>query len=162
MATVIVCFDFGAQENKVCCCFLFSPSICHEVMGLDAMILVFWMLSFKPVFSLSSFTFIKRLFSFFSLYAIRVVLSAYWRLLIFLLAILIPACDLSSLAFHMMYSACKLNRLSEDLHWCERSLQSPTTIVLLSISPFRSVNNCFIHLSSYVKCIYNTSCMFSW
>ena len=25
-----------------------SPSICHEVMGPDAMILVFWMLSFKP------------------------------------------------------------------------------------------------------------------
>ena len=40
-----------------------SPSICHEVMGLDDMILVFWMLSFKPTFSLSSFTFIKRLFS---------------------------------------------------------------------------------------------------
>ena len=40
-----------------------SPSISHEVMGLDAMILVFWMLSFKPTFSLSSFTFIKRLFS---------------------------------------------------------------------------------------------------
>ena len=40
-----------------------SPSICHEVMGLDAMIFVFWMLSFKPIFSLSSFTFIKRLFS---------------------------------------------------------------------------------------------------
>ena len=32
-----------------------SPSICHEVMGSDAMILVFWMLSFKPAFSLSSF-----------------------------------------------------------------------------------------------------------
>ena len=30
-----------------------SPSICHEVMGQDAMILVFWMLSFKPTFSLS-------------------------------------------------------------------------------------------------------------
>ena len=40
-----------------------SPSICHKVMGLDAMILVFGMLSFKPTFSLSSFTFIKRLFS---------------------------------------------------------------------------------------------------
>ena len=26
-----------------------SPSICHEMMGLDAMILVFWMLSFKPL-----------------------------------------------------------------------------------------------------------------
>ena len=41
-----------------------SSSICHEVMGPDAMILVFWMLSLKPTFSLSSFTFIKRIFSF--------------------------------------------------------------------------------------------------
>ena len=48
-----------------------SPSISHEVMGPDAMILVFWMLSFKPTFSLSSFTFIKRLFSSSSLSAIR-------------------------------------------------------------------------------------------
>ena len=38
-----------------------SPSISHEVKGPDAMILVFWMLSFKPTFSLSTFTFIKRL-----------------------------------------------------------------------------------------------------
>ena len=50
-----------------------SPSICHEVMGLHAKIFVFWMLSFKPTFSLSSFTLIKRLFSYFSLSAIRVV-----------------------------------------------------------------------------------------
>ena len=49
-----------------------SPQTCHEVMGLDAIILVFWMLSFKPTFSLSSFTFIKRLLSS-SLSAIRVV-----------------------------------------------------------------------------------------
>ena len=54
-----------------------SPSISHEVMGPDAMILVFWMLSFQPTFSLSSFTFIKRLFSSSSLSAIRVVSSAY-------------------------------------------------------------------------------------
>ena len=60
-----------------------SPSICHEVIELDAMILVFWMLSFKATFSLSSFTFIKRLFSS-SLSAIRVVSSPYLRLLIFL------------------------------------------------------------------------------
>ena len=32
---------------------IISPSICHEVMGPDATILVFWMLSFKPAFSLS-------------------------------------------------------------------------------------------------------------
>ena len=40
-----------------------SPSICHEVMGPDAIILVFWILSFKLTFSLSSFTFIKSFFS---------------------------------------------------------------------------------------------------
>ena len=82
-----------------------SPSICHEVMGPDAMILVFWMLSFKSTFSLSSFTFIKRLFSSSSLSVIRVVSSAYLRLLIFLLAILILSCASSSPAFLMMYSA---------------------------------------------------------
>ena len=81
-----------------------SPSICHEVMGPDAMILVFCLLSFKPAFSLSSFTFIKRLFSSSLLSAIRVVSSAYLRLLIFLPAILIPACASSSPAFCMMYS----------------------------------------------------------
>ena len=82
-----------------------SPPISHEVMGPDAMILVFWMLSFKPTFSLSSFTFIKRLFSSSSLSAIKVVSSAYLRLLIFLPAILIPACASSSPAFLMIYSA---------------------------------------------------------
>ena len=68
------------------------PSICHQVMRLDAMIFAFWMLSCKLAFSLSSFTFIKRLFSSSSLSAIRVVSSAYLRLLIFPPAILIPAC----------------------------------------------------------------------
>ena len=53
-----------------------SPSISHEVMGPDAMILVFWMLSFKPTSSLFYFTFIKRLFSSSSLSAITVVSSA--------------------------------------------------------------------------------------
>ena len=61
-----------------------SPSICHEVMGLDAMIFIFWMLNFKPAFSLSSFTFIKRLLSSSSLSTIMVVSSAYLRLLIFI------------------------------------------------------------------------------
>ena len=65
-------------------------------MGPDVIILVFWMLSFKPTFSLSSFTFIKRRFSSSSLSAIRVVSSAYLSLLIFLPAILIPACASSA------------------------------------------------------------------
>ena len=41
----------------------FSPCICHEGIGPDAMIFLFWMLDFKPAFPLSYFTFIKRLFS---------------------------------------------------------------------------------------------------
>ena len=60
------------------------------------------MLSFKPTFSLSSH-FIRRLFSSSSLSAIRVVSSVYLRLLIFLLAILIPTCASFSPAFIMMY-----------------------------------------------------------
>ena len=52
-----------------------SPSICHEVMGPDAMILVFQKLSFKPGFSLFSFTFIKRLLSPSLFSVIRVVSS---------------------------------------------------------------------------------------
>ena len=77
------------------------PSICHEVMGPDAMILVFWMLIFKPTFSLSSFTFFKRLFTSSLLSAIRVVSSACLRLLIFLPAILIPAQRFSWCTLHI-------------------------------------------------------------
>ena len=161
-------------------------------MGPDAVILVFWLLSFKPAFSLSSFTFIKRRFSSFLLSAIRVVKvkviqlcltlvtpctvacqallsmefsrqeywsglpfpfpgdlpdpriepkspalqadslptelwgkpirvvsSAYLRLLIFLPAILIPVCESSSLAFCRMYSAYKLNKQGDNIQpWC--------------------------------------------
>ena len=90
------------------------PSIYHGVMGPDAMIFAFWMLSFKPAFSLSSFTFIKRLFIS-SLSAIRVVSSAYLRLLLSLLAILIPSYALSNPAFHMMYSAYKLTKQGDSI-----------------------------------------------
>ena len=92
-----------------------SPFICHEVMGPDAMILVFWMLSFKPTFSLSSFIFLKMLFGYSLLSAIRVVSSAYLRLLIFLPAVLVPAYASSSSAFLMMYSAYKLNKRGENI-----------------------------------------------
>jgi len=92
--------DFGAPKIKSA---TVIPSVCHEVMELDATILVFRMLSFKRAFSLSVSLFIKRLFSS-SLSAIRVVSSVYLRLL-FLPAILIPACASSSPAFLMICSA---------------------------------------------------------
>ena len=83
-----------------------SQSICHEVMGPDAMVFIFWMLSFKPTFSLSSFIFIKRLFSSSSLSALRVVSSAYLRLLVFLPAswfqlVLLPAQRFSWCILHI-------------------------------------------------------------
>ena len=79
-----------------------SPSISHEVMGPDAMIFVFWTLSFQPTFSLSTFNFIKRLFSSSSLSAVRVVSSAYLRWLVFFPAVLVPACASSSTPYLLL------------------------------------------------------------
>ena len=97
--------DFGAPQNKVWHCFHCFPiyfpwsdgTRCHDLRFLNV--------ELTPTLSLSTFTFIKRLLSSSSLSAIRVVSSAYLRLLIFLLAILIPDCASSSQAFLMMYSA---------------------------------------------------------
>ena len=41
MAAVMICSDFGAQENKICTASTFHPSVCHEVIGRDVTILVF-------------------------------------------------------------------------------------------------------------------------
>ena len=114
MAAVTICSDFGAQENKVCHCFHYFPIYLPWIDGTRCHDLSFWMVRFKPAFSLSSLTFIKRLSSSSSLSAIRVVSSAYLRLLIFLLAILIPAYVYSSPAFLMMYSAYKLNKQGDS------------------------------------------------
>ena len=114
MSVVIVSSGFGAQENKICHyfhCFPFylqwsDGTRCHDFSFLNA---------FKPVFPLSSFTLVKRLLSSSSLSAIEVVSSAYLRSLIFLLAILVPACDSSSPAFHMIYSAQELNKQGDSI-----------------------------------------------
>ena len=115
MAAVTIYSDFGPKKIKSVTVSSVSLSICHEVMGPDAMILVFGMLSFKPVFSLSPCTYIKRLFSSSSLSAIRVVSSAYQRLFIVLPAILMPACASSSPVFLMMYPAYKLNKQGDNI-----------------------------------------------
>ena len=124
---------FEPQKIKSATVSTVSPSICHEVMGPDAMILGFWILSFKPTFSLSSYTFIKRFFSSYSLSSIRVVSSAYLRLLIFLPAILIPACASSSPAF-MMYFAYKLNKQGDNIQpWCTPFLIWNQSVVLCPV-----------------------------
>ena len=50
MAEITICSDFGAKQNKVCHCFHCFPSIWHEVMGLGAMVFVFWILNFFDYF----------------------------------------------------------------------------------------------------------------
>ena len=119
MATVTIHSDFGIQENKICHCFHCFPIYLPWSNGTGYHDLCFLNVEFKPAFSLSSFTFIKRLFSSSLLSAIRMVSSACLRLLIFLPAILIPACALSSLAFHMMYTAYQLNKQGDNIQsWC--------------------------------------------
>ena len=115
MAAVTVHSDFGAQENKVCHCFCCFPIYLSEVMGPDAMIFIFWMLSFKPAVSLSSLAFIKSLFGSSSLSPMRVVSSAYLRLLILLPVVLIPAYASLSPTFSMMYSKQKLNKQGDNI-----------------------------------------------
>src|SRR5574341_1091387 len=97
------------------------------------------MLSFKPTFSLFRSTFIKRLFSSSSLSAIMVVSSAYLRLLIFLPAILLPACASSSPAFLIMYSAYKLNIQGDNIQPCRTPFpvwnQSVVPCPVLTVAP---------------------------
>ena len=105
MAAVTVCSNLRVQENKICPCFHFFPFYLPWSDGTRYHDLSFLSVDFKPTFSLSSFTLIKRLFSSSSLSAIRVVSSAYLRLLLFQLATLILSYDSSSPAFCMTYPA---------------------------------------------------------
>ena len=115
----------------------FAPSNWHEVIGQDAIILVlffffkYWVSSLY--FSLSSITLIKRLFSSSLFSVIRGVLPSYMRLLIFLLVILIPSYNSSSLAFHMMCSVYKLNKQDDNIQPC----CIPLSILNQSVVPYK-------------------------
>ena len=127
MTAVTICSDLKSPQRG-------NLSLLPPFPLLSAMILVFFLVfSFKPALSLSSFTLIKRLFSSSSLSAVRVVSFAYLRLLIFLLAILILACNSSSPAFHMMCSACKLNKQGDN----KQSRCAPSSILNQSIVPYK-------------------------
>ena len=115
MAAETIHRDFRAQEEEICHCFHLFPSNLSWSDGTRCHDFSFIILSFQLVFLLSSFTLIKRLFSSPLLSAIRVV-SSFLRLLTFLLAVLIPACNSSSPAFHMMCSAYKLNKRDDNKH----------------------------------------------
>ena len=114
MAAITIYSDFGAQNTKSD-----TASTVPHLFPMKWWDQMLWSL-FSECWALSQFfhspfTFIKRIFSSSSLSAIRVVLSAYLRWLIFLPAILIPPCASSSPVFLMMYSACKLNKQDDNI-----------------------------------------------
>ena len=118
MAAVTICSDFGAPQNKICHCFhcflIYLPWSggigCHD---LSSSYVEFSTSFFHSPFSLSTRG------SSVPLHSIRRESSAYLRLLIFLLAVLILACASSSLACLMMYSAYKLNEQGDNIQpWC--------------------------------------------
>ena len=119
MGAVTVHSDFKAQENEIWHCFHIFPIYlpwsdrtgCHDLRFLN--------IEYYCRFCTLLFHLHQEAFSSSSLSAIRVVSSAYLRLLIFLLAILIPACASSSPAFPMMYCAYNLNRQGDNMQpWC--------------------------------------------
>ena len=132
MAVVPIHSDFGAQENKICHCFHVFPFMYYEVMGPNAMILVFTILSFKPGF-LSSLSPSSRG----SLVPLHFLPLEWYhlhiRLLMFLPPILIPACNSSSLAFLIMRSAYRLNKHGDIRQPCHNTF----SILIQSIVPYR-------------------------
>ena len=133
MAAVTIHSDFRDKKRKSVTSSTFSPSVCHELMGLDAMILVFSIFSLKLALSLSSFTLIKRLFSSASLSAVSVVSSACLRLLMFFPPVLIPARYSSSPALLTMCSAWRLNKRGGSRRPCG----APFSITNQSVVPHR-------------------------
>ena len=101
------------KKNKVSHCFhyfsIYLPWIdgtgCHDLSLLNA---VLSQLFHSPLSSRDSLVLLP-------LSSIRVVSSAYLRLLIFLPAILIPACSSSSPEFLTMYSAYRLNKQGDNI-----------------------------------------------
>ena len=96
------------------------------------------MLSFKPAFLASSFTFIRRLFRSFLLSAIRVVSSTYLRLLIFLPAILIPACA------HPTQHFCLMTDLKRELSFGIIQSCFPPYIYFINIWIFVQALKCWL------------------
>ena len=115
MAAVTIHRDFGAQENKIYYCFHIPPFYLPWSDGTGCHDLSILIVEFQANFFTCLFHFIKRLLSSCSISVTRVVLSGYLRLLIFPPAILIPACDSSSLVFLMMSSAYKLNKQGDNI-----------------------------------------------
>ena len=134
MALVTLRSEFRAQEEETCHYFHLFPFYLQWSNGARwATVLNFLIFSFKLALPVSAFTLIKRLLSSFLLSAIGVVSSTYLRMLIFLLSILIPACNPSSLAFLKTCSVYRLNKQGDSRQPCHTLF----SILIQSVVPYR-------------------------
>ena len=122
MAAVTICSDFGApspQKTESLSLLSLFPFYLPWSDGIRYHDLCFFHVElqdsffYSPLSPLSRGSLVPLCFS-----AIIVGSSAYLRLLIFLLAVLISTCDLSSLAYHMKYSAYELNKQGDNIQLC--------------------------------------------
>jgi len=119
------------KKNKICHCFHFFPFYLLWSDGTRCHDLGFLKVEFQASFITLLFHPHQEALWFLSLSAITVVSSAYLRLLMFLPTILIPACESSTQAFHMLYFAYKLNRQGDNIQPC----CTPFTILNQSVVP---------------------------
>ena len=127
MAAVTIHSDFRPQEEICHYFYLSRPSICHEAVGPDAMILVFKILFLSRLFDSSPSPSSRG-----SLVLLHFLPFTYLRSLMFLLPILIPACNSSSLAFLMMCSAYRLHKQGNSRQPCH----TPFSILSQSVVPY--------------------------
>ena len=138
MAAVTISSGFGAQGEGIGHYFHLSPFYLPCSNGIRCYALS-CILIFSLTVAFSTFTHIKRLVSASWLSALRVVSSAYLRLLMFLPPILIAAYNSSSLAFLMMCSACRLNKQGDSRQPC----RTPFLILNQSVVPYRILTVAF-------------------
>ena len=149
-AGVTIHSDFRDQEEEIFHCFHFflfylprrDGTRCYNLRCFVCVcvLLLLLIFSFKPTFSLSSFTLINSLFSSSSLYAIIVVSFAYLKLIVFLLANLIPACNSSRPAFILMCSVYKLNKQGDNNTALFYSFLNPEPVSFST----QGSNSCFL------------------
>ena len=127
---ITVCSDLRTPQIKFSTISIIPLSICHEVIEPDSMILVFWLLSFNPAYSLSSLTFRSFLIPLHFLplgwYHLHI-----WSCWYFSQQSWFQLVSHNSPAFHMMYSECKLNKQDDSIQpWC-----TPFSILNQSVVP---------------------------
>ena len=146
MVAVTVCSDFGSQEEEICHCFHLSPPICHDEMGLDAMILAFLILVLSQLFHSPPSPSSKG-----SLVPLCCLPLAWYHLQIwgcwcFLPPVLIPAYNSPRPAFLMMCSVYRLNKQGDSRQPCRTPFsilnQSVVTYWVLTVASWSAYRFC--------------------